>query len=137
MEAVFLDTSFILALEDADDQKHETATRFWMGFKQKPGKIITTTYVFDETVTFLRRRITHDKAAHVGKLLLSSPSVELIHISEVQFDKSWKLFLKYHDKGFSFTDCVSFIVMEERGTKEAMTFDEHFRQKGYCIANPL
>lgn len=137
MEAVFLDTSFILALEDADDQRHKTAAKFWTDFKQKPRKIITTTYVFDETVTFLRRRISHDKAAHVGKLLLSSPTVELIHISEIQFDKSWNLFLKYHDKGFSFTDCVSFIVMEERSTKEALTFDEHFQQKGYRIANPL
>lgn len=133
MDSVFLDTSFIIALEDADDQNHRAAAAFWKTFKKKPQKIITTSYIFDETITFLNRRINHEKAAEVGKLLLSSPSVELIHISEEHFDKSWRLFLKYRDKGFSFTDCISFLVMEEKSVKQALTFDEHFKQAGINI----
>lgn len=65
--------------------------------------------------------------------MLSSPTVELIHISEEHFDKGWKLFLKYHDKGFSFTDCLSFLIMEEKGIKKALTFDEHFKQAGINV----
>lgn len=133
MKAVFLDTSFIIALEDADDQHHKDAIAFWKTFKRNPQKIITTTYVFDETVTFLKRRISHDKAAEVGKLLLSSHTVEMIHISEAHFNKGWGMFLKYRDKGFSFTDCLSFLIVEERGIKEALTFDEHFKQRGIKV----
>ena len=32
---------------------------------------------------------------------------------------------------FSFTDCVSFVVMWMRGIKEAFAFDEHFNQMGF------
>lgn len=133
MDSLFLDTSFIIALEDADDQNHPPAVAYWKSFKRNPRKIIITSYIFDETVTFLKRRISHEKAAEVGNLMLSSPTVELIHISEKHFDKGWRLFLKYHDKGFSFTDCISFLIMEENGIKKALTFDEHFRQMGINI----
>lgn len=133
MDSLFLDTSFIIALEDADDQNHQAAALYWKTFKKNPRKISITSYIFDETVTFLKRRISNEKAAEVGKLLLSSPTVELIHISEEHFDKGWRLFLKYHDKGFSFTDCISFMVMEEKGIKKALTFDEHFKQAGINV----
>jgi predicted nucleic acid-binding protein len=31
------------------------------------------------------------------------------------------------------TDCVSFIVMEDRGINEALTTDEHFQQAGFQV----
>ncbi|MEK6590969.1 MAG: PIN domain-containing protein [Nitrospinota bacterium] len=130
---IFLDTSFIIALEDADDQNRKMAITFWNSFKKKPAKLTTTTYVFDETVTFLRKRISYAKAAYVGKLILSSPMVEMVHISKEDFEKGWEMFLKYQDKYFSFTDCLSFLVMEQRNIKKALTFDEHFSQKGFCM----
>ena len=47
--------------------------------KARPNPNSTTTYVFNEIVTFLKRRISHDKAAHIGDALISSSIVELIH----------------------------------------------------------
>ncbi len=111
MEPLFLDTSFIIALEDADDQNHKKAVGFWNSFKKHPRKLITTTYVFDETGTFLKKRINYDKAAEVGNILLHSPSVEMVHISDTDFHKGWEIFTKYRDKGYSFTDCISFLII--------------------------
>jgi len=133
MGNIFLDTSFIIALEDADDQNHKKAITFWNSFKKKPAKLITTTYIFDETVTFLKKRISYDKATQVGGLILSSPMVEMVHISKEDFEKGWEMFLKYQDKNFSFTDCLSFLIMEKRNIKKALTFDEHFGQKGFYM----
>lgn len=127
---MFIDTSFIIALEDADDQNHEKAALYWKIFKKHPIRLVTTTYVFDEVVTFLRKRISYEKASQVGRLLLSSPTIEIVHISVEDFNKGWDMFLKYRDKDFSFTDCLSFWIMEQKGIKEALTFDEHFKQKG-------
>jgi predicted nucleic acid-binding protein len=35
------------------------------------------------------------------------------------------------DKEWGLTDCVSFIVMQDRKITEALTTDEHFEQAGF------
>lgn len=40
------------------------------------------------------------------------------------------MFSTYQDKGWSFTDCVSRVVMGRLGIDTALAFDEHFRQFG-------
>ena len=35
------------------------------------------------------------------------------------------------DKEWPLTDCVSFVVMKERGITEALTGDRHFEQAGF------
>lgn len=72
-----------------------------------------------------------DKAEYVGKKLRESNFIEIVYISEEHFNKGWEKFLKYKDKKFSFTDCLSFLIMEERGIFESLTFDHHFEQVGY------
>lgn len=34
------------------------------------------------------------------------------------------------DKAWSLTDCISFAVMEQRGIRDALTYDRHFEQAG-------
>jgi predicted nucleic acid-binding protein len=46
------------------------------------------------------------------------------------------LFYQYGDKDFSFTDAISFGVMERLGIHVAFTFDRHFRQYGFIPATP-
>ncbi len=125
---LFLDTSFIIALEDSGDQNHYKAISFWKELKKYPRRFVTTTYVFDEVVTFLKNRINYQKAAEVGTRLFESPSVEIVHIMEEDFETAWKMFLQYKDREFSFTDCLSFLIMERKNLKEALTFDKHFKQ---------
>jgi predicted nucleic acid-binding protein len=35
------------------------------------------------------------------------------------------------DKEWSLTDCISFLLMRERGIHEALTHDHHFEQAGF------
>jgi uncharacterized protein len=35
------------------------------------------------------------------------------------------------DKAWSLTDCISFVVMGERGLTEALTSDHYFEQAGF------
>ena len=92
---------------------------------------MTTSFVFDEVVTFLNRRGRHEKAVEVGVRLLESPSVRLIHVDEPLFEAGWSYFRNRADKRYSLTDCISFVVMEREGIQDALCFDAHFEQAGF------
>ena len=36
-----------------------------------------------------------------------------------------------HDKDWSLTDCISFVVMEDQRITDALTGDRHFEQAGF------
>lgn len=103
MRRVFLDTGYLIALEASDDQHHSQAIEHWQDIlKQKP-KLITTSYVFDEVVTFFNSR------GHQG----------------------WAYFQQRADKRYSLTDCISFATMRREAIEEALSFDNHFEQAGF------
>jgi predicted nucleic acid-binding protein len=41
------------------------------------------------------------------------------------------LYSRRPDKDWSLTDCISFVVMVDRGISEALTGDHHFEQAGF------
>ena len=131
MRRLFLDTGFLIALEARDDQYHPAALRYWRGLTESMPRLVTTSYVFDEVVTFFNSRNRHAKAVELGNVLLASRSVELIHIDETLFHEAWRYFIQRSDKSYSFTDCVSMVVMKRLRIRTALTFDNHFAQAGY------
>lgn len=131
MSSFFLDASYIIALELADDQNHAVALRHWHSLRDSLPQLITTSYVFDEIVTFFNSRDHHAKAVEVGGRLLKSPSVTMISVDAHLFLKGWQFFQKYTDKSYSLTDSISFVVMKERRLTNALTFDRHFVQAGF------
>ncbi len=80
MSVSFIDTSYILALELANDQNHELAKTHWQQVVTSLPTLVTTSYVFDEVVTYFNSRGYHSKAVQVGNSLLFSPSVQLIPV---------------------------------------------------------
>ena len=131
MNAVFLDTGYVLALELANDQNHQAATRHWQRVRTALPPLVTTSYVFDEVVTYFNSRGYHAKAVQVGHNLLRSPSVQLVHVDERLFLAGWAYFQQYQDKDYSLTDCISFVVMRKFGITRAFAFDKHFTQAGF------
>jgi len=131
MNMVFLDTGYLLALELANDQNHQAAADHWKQVAGAAPALVTTSYVFDEIVTFFNSRGFHEKALEVGNSLLQSAAIELVHVDEGLFEAAWEYLQRHQDKRYSLTDCVSFLVMERFGIKTAFTFDRHFEQAGF------
>lgn len=127
----FLDTSYILAIELRNDQNHHRAQLHWQKFRGNLPDILTTTYVFDEIVTFFNSRDQHKKAIEVGTLLLTSAKITLVHVESSLFQQSWAYFVRHQDKRFSLTDCVSFVLMRQYQITNVFTFDNHFKQAGF------
>jgi hypothetical protein len=65
--------------------------------------------------------------------LEADPRVETISMSEELYSRAFRLYRERPDKEWTLTDCVSFIVMEDRGISEVLTTDEHFQQAGFHI----
>ncbi|HEX4588922.1 MAG TPA: PIN domain-containing protein [Gemmataceae bacterium] len=131
MNARFLDTGYVLALELSNDGNHRPAQDHWQQAADNLPRLITTSYVFSEVVTFFNSRRRHDKAVAVGEMLLTSPSVELVPVDEALFREGWDQFCRHADKTYSLTDCISFVVMRRRGIDTAFAFDRHFEQAGF------
>jgi uncharacterized protein len=129
----FLDTSYIVALEIKNEDVHNRVLEHWLSLASQRPQLITTTYIFDEVVTLLNSRKLHGKAVEVGTLLLESPDILLIDIDSSLFERGWQDFKRYKDKSFSLTDCLSFVVMQERNITNALTLDLHFQQVGFQI----
>jgi len=49
---------------------------------------------------------------------------------------AWNVFRRFTDKAWSFTDCVSYVVMQRLKISTACSFDEHFRQFGTVAVVP-
>lgn len=127
----FIDTSYLLTLELANDQNHQAAQTHWKSLLLSSPALVTTSYVLSETITYLNSRSYHARAVRVGYSLLSSPSVQFVYVDEPLFYAGWNYFQQYQDKTYSLTDCISFIIMQQRNVRIALTFDQHFVQAGF------
>ncbi len=130
---LFVDTSAWFALRDRDDQFSEQALEKLMRIKSERIELITSDYVFDESVTLINARIGHRAAVSFGDTLLKSGVGQMVTIGEDLRLAAFELFRKYSDKTLSFTDCTSFALMKRLNLKKAFTFDAHFQQVGFEI----
>jgi predicted nucleic acid-binding protein len=57
--------------------------------------------------------------------------VQIVPISERLYEREFQLYRSRQDKEWGITDCISFIVMWEKGLTKALTTDRHFQQAGF------
>lgn len=122
MKTIFIDTGYLLALEIANDQHHQSAIQHWNSILPNYPNFITTSFVFDETVTFLNKRGLHDSAIRIGDFLLHSKTVKLMHVDHVYLNEGWQYFCKHKDKNYSLTDCLSFVLMKKNENQYCLCF---------------
>ncbi len=130
MERVFVDTGGWFALVDSSDPAHRRAAD-WMDSNTLP--LLTTDYVFDETVTLIRMELGHRIAVKFGEKLLASSMTQLASISPDDRNAAWQTFKRYRDQKLSFTDCSSFAVMRRFGIHRVLTTDHHFRVASFEV----
>jgi predicted nucleic acid-binding protein len=63
--------------------------------------------------------------------LRNDPLVEVVVVDSELFQRALTLFGQRNDKDWGLTDCISFVLMQERGLTEALTTDSHFSQAGF------
>jgi uncharacterized protein len=131
MSRYFLDLSFAIAAKLKRDQRHGDVAKLRPKLMHGGAQITTTAFVFNEITTYLNARGKHATAVDIGRILMTSPQVELVQIDDGLFLAGWDYFVCHDDKRYSLTDCISFLVMHERGLRQALTFDQRFAQAGF------
>jgi predicted nucleic acid-binding protein len=125
--SVFVDTGAWFAYFVRRDPDHNSA-RNWVSANESP--LATSDYILDELFTLLKTRESHLVAVAAGKILLEEKICQIIKVTPDDFRNAWAIFFQYGDKGWSFTDCTSKVIMERLDISSASSFDEHFEQFG-------
>lgn len=131
---LFVDTSAFKAFYDEEDEYHGKARAFMDAVASKEVGVhgfITSDYVLDETITLVRFAHSHSKALEFARTIVSSKATRVLYVGQENFLKAIELFSEASDKKWSFTDCVSFVLMRGLNLATAFTFDPHFRQAGF------
>ena len=127
---LFVDTSAWFALANRRDPDHRGAREVLANFR---GRLVTSNFIFDETVTLCLYRLGRDAALRVGDELRSGALADVVRTTRDDETRAWKLFSGRADKDYSFTDCVSFVIMRRLEITQAAAFDEDFRREGFSV----
>lgn len=134
MREIFVDTSAFYALVDAKEPLYPAARDF---FQENQTPLVTTNFIFAETLSLLTKRLGKKIAVKFGQSLKESHLMRLVYLSVELQEKAWRLFCQQPDKDYDYIDCTCFIFMEAQEIKEAFCFDRHFAQKGYAMLPTL
>lgn len=128
MKPVFADTAFLLALINPRDQYHGQAVQLNATLK---APLLTTAWVLMEFANAIAGSRARKDFAHVLGRLRSEPEAEILPPDNDLFDRGSELYVSRADQTWSLTDCISFVVMTDRGLTDALTTDRHFEQAGF------
>jgi predicted nucleic acid-binding protein len=128
---VFVDTSGFFALLCTKDPAHGGAKRRMQAFAKSRRRMVTTDGVLVETFSLLKARGMRHLCTVFERMVSSSRSLQVEWTQPARFTQATAFFLKQIDQDYSFTDCVSFLVMKEHALVEALTTDHHFQIAGF------
>lgn len=105
-------------------------------FDNRP--LLTTDAVLLEVGNSLARSYKQKSIEIIGEFLFSE-EIEIVRLDKILFEKAFELYKTHADKSWGLVDCISFVVMQERGISDALTCDKHFVQAGFraLLLEPL
>lgn len=125
---MFLDTSGIFAFHREKEPAHSIAKSLFAN----ASFCFTHSLVLSEFVALAdARRAPRELALNFLTDLMNHPRVEVLWI-DARTTLEGVEFLKARlDKSYSLCDAVSFLLMNRRGIRDALTADVHFVQEGF------
>lgn len=130
-DPVFLDTSGLVALLNADDWLHEESVRHFEALGTTDRQVVTTDWVLAELGNGLARTPARASAVGFIRALLAEPRARVVFVDQPMLERALSQYGVYGDKTWGLVDCVSFEIMRQLGCRDALTHDRHFEQAGF------
>ena len=128
---VLVDTGPLVAVVSPTDQYHQRAVELAKYLESNGIRLITTRAVSLEIGNALAKQRYRGAAIILLSALDADPNIEVIPLSDLLYKQAFEMYQQRHDKEWGMTDCVSFVLMQDRGLTDALTADDHFRQAGF------
>jgi predicted nucleic acid-binding protein len=90
----------------------------------KLANVLITDYIFNEVVTYTRKKLGSEVSLKIATALLDSSHLKIIMVEESVFMSSFHIFQKYDL--LSFTDANIVVVMKNLKIKHLFSFDSGF-----------
>ena len=128
MSRTLIDTGAIYAFVTRNDLHHHEAVNFTRAWVARRNLFVLADMVFFEAMTLVKRRLGSQVAVRVGQELRENPVYLWTVVPPEVESATWKIFQKYQDKEWSYTDCALFALAEELRIPQVFSFDDHFVQ---------
>ena len=134
----FLDTGFLFALVSKKDAHHARVVEVFRTFRnlRLADHLLTTNHVVAETIT-LTLKVGHPEAVRIGEQLYAEKLARIHWASPEEERAAFTYFKRHQDQTYSMVDCLSFIVMEKLGIREALAVDADFTHRFIARPGPL
>jgi predicted nucleic acid-binding protein len=128
---VFVDTSALLAVLDADDQRHQEADAAWRRLMSSDEELLTTNYVLVEMISLAQRRLGLEAVRVFAREI--EPVLQVQWLDAEIHQAALDALLAAARRKLSVVDCDSFEVMRRREVHRAFAFDNHFEEQGFDL----
>ncbi len=128
---LFVDTGAWLAILDPRDKYHQIAVAFYQEALERYSRLLLTNLVAAETYINVLRNAGYHKAMFFLDTIEQSSSVRCVWSDQKLEARARDILRRYDDQDFSYTDAVSFALMQQRELSEAFAFDHHFSVVGF------
>nr|WP_230843268.1 type II toxin-antitoxin system VapC family toxin [Gloeobacter morelensis] len=126
-----MDTAYAIALSSSSDRYHGRAVELAERLETSAARMVTTQAVLLEIGNALSKLRYRPAAVQLLTAIETDPNVDVVPLTESLYAQAFALFRARPDKEWGLIDCVSFVVMSQRGIVNALTTDEHFQQMGF------
>src|SRR5690554_450859 len=137
MKKIFIDTGAWIACVDSNDSNHNFAGDYLKEIRKKNFILYSSNYIFDETITWIKYKLGHQKAVKFKKLWDKSRAnnrFEVYWVDESIANKALEIFVEYGEHNLSFTDCTSFVICQQQKIKNIFGFDSDFNTLGFLLS---
>ena len=125
---IFLDASFWIAYRDEREIQHDQAQRILSEVFRRRLHFVTTLPVLCETHAHFSR--SQKKKQMIIRDFEANPLVRIEEITHSDQQQAFELLRRHADKSYSLCDAISFVIIGRLGLRQALSFDDHFRQFG-------
>ncbi|HVG23047.1 MAG TPA: PIN domain-containing protein [Thermoanaerobaculia bacterium] len=133
MREYFVDTWLLIASLDREDENHRQARR--LGATLAGAPLVTHDGVLTELLAFFSGDGARMRRAAVDAIRRMRQEWIVLPAGRELFDRALTRYEQRLDKEYSLVDCMSMVVMEDRGIQHVLTNDHHFSQAGFTVVN--